>query len=93
MHLTNLYWNQEWQNGFGFAAGFLDVTDWFKDDVSRVEFRVLVDLTLALILFIDAANADISVLRRQIKIPSRMLLVGLPGVIALQTEEYGDTLF
>ncbi|MGD8370930.1 MAG: carbohydrate porin [Syntrophobacterales bacterium] len=27
-HLTNLYWNQEWQNGFGFAAGFLDVTDW-----------------------------------------------------------------
>ena len=28
LHLTNLYWNQEWQNGFGFAAGFLDVTDW-----------------------------------------------------------------
>jgi len=27
-HLTNLYWNQEWQNGFGVAAGFLDVTDW-----------------------------------------------------------------
>jgi porin len=27
-HLTNLYWNQEWQNGFGLAAGFLDVTDW-----------------------------------------------------------------
>ncbi len=27
-HLTNLYWNQEWENGFGFAAGFLDVTDW-----------------------------------------------------------------
>ena len=26
--LTNLFWNQEWQNGFGFAAGFLDVTDW-----------------------------------------------------------------
>ncbi len=29
--------------------------DWFKDDVSRIEFRVLIDLTLALILFIDAA--------------------------------------
>ncbi len=27
-HLTNLYWNHEWQNGFGIAAGFLDVTDW-----------------------------------------------------------------
>jgi NhaP-type Na+/H+ or K+/H+ antiporter len=57
--------------------------DWFKDDVSRIEFRVLIDLTLALILFIDAANADTSVLRRKIQIPSRMLLVGLPGAIAL----------
>jgi porin len=27
-HLTNLYWNQEWGNGFGVAVGFLDVTDW-----------------------------------------------------------------
>jgi porin len=27
-HLTNLYWNQEWANGFGVAVGFLDVTDW-----------------------------------------------------------------
>ena len=27
-HLTNLYWNQEWENGFGLAAGFIDVTDW-----------------------------------------------------------------
>ena len=27
-HLTNLYWNQEWQSGFGVAVGFLDVTDW-----------------------------------------------------------------
>jgi NhaP-type Na+/H+ or K+/H+ antiporter len=46
---------------------------WFKDDVSQVEFRVLVDLTLALILFIDAANADTSILRRQIKIPGRKI--------------------
>lgn len=56
---------------------------WFKDDVSQVEFRVLVDLTLALILFIDAANADTSILRRQMKIPGRMLLIGFPGAIAL----------
>jgi porin len=28
-HLTNFYWNQEWNDGeFGIAAGFLDVTDW-----------------------------------------------------------------
>lgn len=28
LHLTNFFWNQEWQNGFGIAAGYLDVTDW-----------------------------------------------------------------
>ena len=27
LHLTNLYWSQEWENGFGIAAGFLDITD------------------------------------------------------------------
>jgi NhaP-type Na+/H+ or K+/H+ antiporter len=36
-----------------------------------------------LILFIDAANADFGVLKRQFRIPSRMLVIGLPGVIAL----------
>ena len=58
---------------------------WFDGDVSRTELRVLADLTLALILFIDAANADLAVLKRQYRIPSRMLLLGLPGVIFLGT--------
>jgi NhaP-type Na+/H+ or K+/H+ antiporter len=58
---------------------------WFDGDVSRTEVRVLADLTLALILFIDAANADLSTLRRQFRIPSRMLLLGLPGAIFLGT--------
>jgi len=56
---------------------------WLKGDASSVELRTLADLTLALILFIDAANADMSILKRQFRIPSRMLLLGLPGVIAL----------
>jgi len=56
---------------------------WFADDVTAVQARVLVDLTLALILFIDAANAETSVLRRQFRIPARMLLLGLPGSILL----------
>jgi len=55
----------------------------FDGDVSRNNLRVLADLTLALILFIDAASSDISVLKRQFKIPSRMLLIGLPGSIIL----------
>lgn len=56
---------------------------WLKGDVSSDNLRTMADLTLALILFIDAANADMSVLKRQFQIPLRMLLVGLPGVIAL----------
>lgn len=57
--------------------------DWFKADVGRIEFRVLVDLTLALVLFIDAANSDTSILIKQFKIPGRMLGLGLPGAIIL----------
>ena len=49
---------------FGLALGPLGL-GWFKDDVERTELRVLVDLTLALILFSDAANSNLSVLRRQ----------------------------
>jgi NhaP-type Na+/H+ or K+/H+ antiporter len=58
---------------------------WFDGDVSHTGLRVLADLTLALILFIDAANADLAILKRQFRIPSRMLLFGLPGVIFLGT--------
>ena len=58
---------------------------WFDGDVSNTELRVLADLTLALILFIDAANADLAILKRQFRLPSRMLLFGLPGVIFLGT--------
>jgi len=56
---------------------------WFTGDASSNDLRTLADLALALILFIDAANADLSVLKRQFRIPSRMLLIGLPGVIVL----------
>ena len=58
---------------------------WFDGDLSRTELRVLADLTLAAILFIDAANADLATLKRTYRIPSRMLLFGLPGVIVLGT--------
>ncbi len=56
---------------------------WLKGDATSDDLRTLANLTLALILFIDAANADMSILKRQFRIPSRMLLLGLPGVIAL----------
>jgi NhaP-type Na+/H+ or K+/H+ antiporter len=61
------------------------VLGWFDGDISNTGLRVLADLTLATILFIDAANADLAILKRQFRIPSRMLLFGLPGVIFLGT--------
>jgi sodium/hydrogen antiporter len=59
------------------GLGLLDM------DVQAVELRVVADLTLALVLFIDAANADLATLRTHATIPRRMLLIGLPLCIAL----------
>jgi len=47
------------------------------------DLRVLADLTLAVVLFNDASSANLSVLKSQIQIPTRMLLLGLPGAILL----------
>lgn len=60
-----------------FGFGFLDM------DVNNTELRVIADLTLALVLFIDAANANLGILRSHSVIPGRMLLIGLPLCIAL----------
>jgi NhaP-type Na+/H+ or K+/H+ antiporter len=65
----------------GFILGPMAL-GWIEGDVTDKQLRVIADLALALILFIDAANADLTILRRQIKIPARMLLIGLPGLIA-----------
>ena len=68
------------------VAGFLlgpGGTGWLADDVSWGDLRFLVDLTLAVILFSDASNSNFSVLKRQWQLPTRMLLIGLPGAIAL----------
>jgi sodium/hydrogen antiporter len=45
--------------------------------------RFLAELTLALVLFIDAASANLGVLSRNRGIPARLLLVGLPLTILL----------
>ena len=59
------------------GLGFLNL------EVKNVELRVVADLTLALVLFIDAANADLSTVRSHALIPERMLLIGLPLCIIL----------
>jgi NhaP-type Na+/H+ or K+/H+ antiporter len=53
----------------------------FKAD--REAIKVLAELTLALVLFIDAANADIGVLSKTKTLPIRLLLIGLPLTILL----------
>lgn len=45
--------------------------------------RMLAELALALVLFTDAAKADLSVLKQSYQIPVRLLLLGLPLVILL----------
>ena len=56
---------------------------WLQPDLDNDALRVLADITLALVLFIDAANADLSVVRSSVRIPQRMLLFGLPLTILL----------
>ena len=53
----------------------------FKAD--REAIRTLAELTLALVLFTDAAGADLGVLRKTERLPIRLLLIGLPLTILL----------
>jgi len=45
--------------------------------------KILAELTLAVVLFSDSANANLGVLRRVEQLPIRLLLIGLPLTIAL----------
>jgi NhaP-type Na+/H+ or K+/H+ antiporter len=67
---------------FGIACGpaGLGVLD-LSIDVEGI--RLLAEFTLALVLFIDAANANLGVLRSSFQIPGRLLLIGLPLTILL----------
>ena len=67
---------------FGLVAGPLGL-GFLNIEIKTIELRVVADLTLALVLFIDASNADLSVLRTHAAIPRRMLMIGLPLCIAL----------
>jgi len=53
----------------------------FKADGETI--RTLAELTLAMVLFTDAAGADMGILRRTEALPTRLLLIGLPLTILL----------
>ena len=50
-------------------------------DVDAEGLRTLAELTLAMVLFTDASNSDLGVLKKNIRIPRRLLLIGLPLTI------------
>jgi len=52
-------------------------------EADRELIRTLAEVTLALVLFTDAAGADIGVLKRKSGLPLRLLLIGLPLTILL----------
>ena len=52
-------------------------------DVGAEGLRTFAEFTLALVLFTDAANADLGVLRGSVGVPQRLLLIGLPLTILL----------
>lgn len=59
------------------GLGFLDL------DVSNERLRTLAELTLALVLFTDASNANLDALKQVLRMPARLLLFGLPLTILL----------
>ncbi len=67
---------------FGLIVGpvGLDLLSWQSDHET---LRTLAELTLAVLLFTDAASSDLKVLRRASALPVRLLLIGLPLTLFL----------
>ncbi|MEP5763545.1 MAG: cation:proton antiporter [Halieaceae bacterium] len=51
-------------------------------DIDREMLKRLAEYTLAMVLFADSANANMSMLKEVKKVPARLLLIGLPLTIA-----------
>ncbi len=68
------------------AVGFILGTDGLgilRIHIDGEGLRVLAELTLAMVLFTDAANADFSIVKRNLGLPERLLAIGLPLTIVL----------
>ena len=52
-------------------------------EITANDLRLLAEAALAMVLFTDAARADLAVIRRAIGLPQRLLLIGLPLTIFL----------
>ena len=54
-------------------------------DLTEGSVEILAEVTLVLLLFTDATRIDLALLRRQILLPSRLLLIGLPLTVLAGT--------
>jgi NhaP-type Na+/H+ or K+/H+ antiporter len=68
--------------GFGLLVGPLGL-DLLTGDIDSEGLSTLAELTLAVLLFVDAASANLDELKRFSGIPVRLLLIGLPLTILL----------
>ncbi len=71
---------------FFLAVGFFlggEGLGWFHLDVDGEGIHVLAELTLVLVLFIDAARIDLGCLRREESLPVRLLGIGMPLTIVV----------
>jgi NhaP-type Na+/H+ or K+/H+ antiporter len=59
------------------------VFGWLELTATGETIGVIAEFTLAIVLFLDATNANHSMLKQILKLPVRMLLVGLPHTIVL----------
>ncbi|RLA05359.1 MAG: hypothetical protein DRQ60_00720 [Gammaproteobacteria bacterium] len=67
---------------FGLLIGPFGL-DMFSWETDRETILRLAEMTLALVLFTDAADANTGVLKKTWKLPARLLLIGLPLTILL----------
>lgn len=72
---------------FVLAGYLLANPDWglLTVDVDTSVVHTLAELTLGLVLFTDASRVNVGRLRRAVRLPARLLLVGLPLTIGLGT--------
>ena len=68
--------------GAGLMLGPLGL-DVLRIDIGATDLKVIAEAALAMVLFTDAAHADLRVVRRNVGLPQRLLLIGLPLTIIL----------
>lgn len=68
-----------------FVAGGVLVSDgalgWLDPGLGSETVRLLAEVTLTLVLFVDASRIDLAALRREYGLPVRLLAIGLPLTI------------